>query len=123
MGEFLKSITDTGKFIIMLLIYIGYMTWWAATISNEVKTATEVLDTHIVSDNIITLQTVKMGENLHAISEHVNENSKIQKETIKQHANCSEIMKGLLRRIEKIETTDKELQKDFYRNGQQQFRY
>ena len=121
--EVLKNITDTMKFIIMLLIYVGYMTWWAASISNTVADTVKHLDEHVVADNIVTNAQIVMQEQLHFTTEHVGKNAENLANSAEAHATCAEIMKGLLRRMEKVEQNDQELQDKFYNKPKQQFRY
>ena len=45
----MASISDLAKFFIMLLLYTGYMTWWAASVSHDIEQNQSNIYTHINS--------------------------------------------------------------------------
>lgn len=99
MPEYFKNVTDSMKFLIMLVIYTGYMTWWASGISHGLIEVKEDIQAHVGAKDhpqyqtqaIITLQasTIKMAG--------------ILEDNIVQHTKCTVIMENILRRLEIVE--------------------
>ena len=99
----MDKITDLMKFGIMILIYTGYMTWWAAGVSHTVGENKEILNTHILADNLITNQTILLAQTVKVLQKQQELNNTILRSTIEQHAKCAEIMRNVVRRVNKLE--------------------
>ena len=115
--EAFKNLSDLAKFVIMLLIYTGYMTWWASGVDHDIMHNSTTINSHIVSDAITTQNTVRLAETMYNVQDHQEENSKILKDNIKQHTKCGAIMDAMLRRLESVEERIKEEEK--HRHEQQ----
>ena len=106
MPQFLKEITnisDLAKFFVMLLLYTGYMTWWAATVSHDIKENEEHITDHIAADRIINQQTIQLAQSVHYIQEEVEALRKSERESVRTHAKCSALMDLMIDRLEKLE--------------------
>lgn len=99
----IKNLTDLAKFFIILLLYTGYMTWWASGVSHSIETIDSNLGTHIIADNIITRDTISLGETVSNLQVQQTTNSELLIESIQVHAKCSAIMDMILDRLEKLE--------------------
>lgn len=99
MPEFFKNITDSAKFIIMLLVYTGYMTWWASGISHDLENITMHMNAHLAMADHPIQQTLAIAS-LMASQDKI---AKVLEDNTAQHARCTLIMENLIRRIEKVE--------------------
>ena len=108
MSDYFKNVTDSAKFLVMLIIYTGYMTWWASGVSHDLSFTMKSLDSHIVADTIVTRDTIRLAQEVHDIEEHQAKSTIVLNNSIEQHAKCTEIMSALMRRIEKLEGRDEQ---------------
>ena len=99
----MDKITDLMKFGIMILIYTGYMTWWASGVSHQIRQNEDTLHGHIVADAIITTSTIQLATTVSAIQVAQEKNSEMLIETIETHAKCSALMEAMIRRIDRLE--------------------
>ena len=99
MTDLLSQISDLTKFIIMLVIYTGYMTWWAAGISHDL----EVVILHVASHGEHTEDPVQQTLAIHSLMIQQDKISKILENNTVQHARCTVIMENMMRRLERLE--------------------
>jgi hypothetical protein len=97
--EALKNISDLAKFFIMLLIYTGYMTWWASGISHDVKNNKEHINIHLSAKDHPQYQT----QAITSLQKQQQDISRVMEANIAQHARCTIIMENIIRRLEKVE--------------------
>ena len=101
----MDKITDLMKFGIMILIYTGYMTWWASGVSHTIEENKGTINAHVIADTLMTNQTIILSENLKSVQKQQELNNTILRSTIEQHAKCSEVMSNIVRRLNRIEDT------------------
>ena len=99
----MDKITDLMKFGIMILIYTGYMTWWASGVSHQLSTTTELLHEHIIADAQITTNTIALAVTVQNIQRAQEKNSEMLIQTIETHAKCSALMEAMIKRIDRLE--------------------
>ena len=99
----MDKITDIMKFGIMILIYTGYMTWWASGVSHTLAQTENTLHEHIVADAIITTSTIQLATTVFELQEHQKRNSEMLIDTIETHAKCSALMEAMIRRLDRLE--------------------
>jgi hypothetical protein len=99
----MASISDLAKFFIMLLLYTGYMTWWAASVSHDIEENSEHIKQHQESDLIFNRQTLILAETVHNLQEEVKQLKIGDRESAKVHAKCGTIMDIIIQRLEKLE--------------------
>ena len=87
----------------MLLLYTGYMTWWASGISHEVHTNNEQIQAHIIADELLTREQIRLTQLVKDMQTDQEKHSDVITETIAQHAKCTAIMDAVLKRLEKLE--------------------
>ena len=110
MFEKLKTMIYIATFMLSLVIYLGYLTWWAASLNQQVvHNSKNISDNHILIVSHITADATDTRNLDVVISEVRNlqqetkEIQKLQKENIAVHAKCGAILDGVLRRMEKLE--------------------
>ena len=99
MPEFFKNITDSAKFIMMLLIYTGYMTWWASGVSHDLSTTIGKVALHVISEDHPIAQT----QAIIGLSKIQEKQTKVLEITVVQHAKCVAALEAMVRRIESLE--------------------
>lgn len=103
MGAILENITDSAKFFIMLLIYTGYMTWWASGITSKVENNTSYIHAHTVADAEYMKSMTMFSTLVMQVQKQQENNSALLRENILQHAKCTTIMENVLKRLDKLE--------------------
>lgn len=109
----LDKFSDFAKFMVMVLIYTGYLTWWAAGLSSNVdNNANHIIETknalarHTISDAEITTQTIKLAEKVAAISIQVIKHESRINELIQHDVECSVLVKEVIKRLKTLEEHD-----------------
>jgi uncharacterized phage infection (PIP) family protein YhgE len=108
--KLIENLSESTKFIAMLVIYTGYLTWWASGVSVSLKGNTEdilenrqSINTHEMVDMQNTRETIRLAEHVKDLSRTVKSHDTLLTETVKQHAKCSAIMDAMLERLQKLE--------------------
>jgi hypothetical protein len=129
MVETFKNISESVKIFVMLIIYVGYMTWWASGISHEVQTIKEhmaelsslshivemgkiqyTVDTneinlrnHIIADAKVTENIIKLAETVAGLKTVQSHHNDMIAREIEQHIKCATIMDAILKRLDRLE--------------------
>ena len=104
MTGLLKDISDSAKFLLMLLVYTGYMTWWASGISHDVNQNSNILKGHIIADQMISNQVIVLAETVSSVQKNQEKNNEILISIVEEHARCAEIMRLVVKRLDKMES-------------------
>lgn len=99
----MEKITDLAKFVIMMLIYTGYMTWWAAGITGRVESNTSYIHAHAISDNEYMKSMTMFSTLVVQLQKQQEINSILLRNNVEQHAKCATVMEVVLKRIDKLE--------------------
>ena len=99
----MDKITDLMKFGIMILIYTGYMTWWASGVSHTIEQAKETLHDHLITDAINTGNTIELAAIVSGMQKQQERNNEMLQETMETHAKCSALMEAMIKRIDRLE--------------------
>lgn len=110
MMDALENLQSSTKFILLILMYTGYLTWWASgvssaleNVSKNIATNTELINSHTTADYAVTLQTIRLVENFKKVEHSVDEHTLLLQKTMEQHTKCGVILDGLIKRLENIE--------------------
>lgn len=89
MPEFLKNITDSAKFLAMLVIYTAYMTWWASGVSHDIETMSKLINDHILAGDHHPFYQTQAINGLVKVQE---QQTVLIAELIHDHAKCKLLM-------------------------------
>ena len=103
MGKFFENITDMAKFVIMLVIYTGYMTWWASGVTHDLRYVNKTIDSHVLTDELINHQTIVLAESVKTIQAQQAANNATLKDFAITHAKCAQLMESLMIRMDHVE--------------------
>lgn len=110
MLEKLETLGSFTKFLIALVIYTGYLTWWAASVNSNILKNHELtienkirLHEHDQLVNTYSQQTIKLMEIVTHMSKEEEQHENVLY-TLSEHQNkCTAILSSLVTRLEKIE--------------------
>lgn len=105
--EKFKEASDFAKTVAFFLVYVVYMTWWAAGITAAVEHNSEVINTYVAQDSIdiqtLRISSATQSELLRNIVHLQQKQSDALSDLVKITAGCAESHKSIEHRIEKIE--------------------
>lgn len=107
MKEALESISDFSKFLFLLVLYTGYLTWWASSVSSSLENNSE----HIAKNSELILehsrldienlkQATKLATKVGDIDIKVMEHDKLLTTIVEQHIKCSILIDQLIKRVD-----------------------
>ena len=97
--ESIKNLSDVAKFFIMLLLYTGYMTWWAATVSHDVRENREHIEKHIAESDHPIYQTHAIKQ----LTKTVESQTTILTTLTEDHVRCKLLIELLSERLRQLE--------------------
>lgn len=103
MPDYFKNITDSMKFLVMLIIYTGYMTWWASGVSHDLAAVTLHVNQHTAISDHPVQQTLAITS---LIATQIKMSTILEKST-SQHVRCTVIMENIIRRLEGMEERER----------------
>lgn len=110
MLEKLETLGSFTKFLIALVIYTGYLTWWAASVNSNILKNYEATErnrnniaNHIVTDYQNTLQTVQLLEVVSHMQKDEEQHEKLLTNLVEHQSKCSAVLETLLKRLERVE--------------------